>query len=164
MELVKAEDTDLDEILSFVNEINREWYSKIIPAEHWREPFLTKEQLQKMSTIMEFFVHRKEGSIIAVGSFGTTDEETAWIPLMYVRSDSQRKGIGSSLMYYLEEIAQQKKFRRIQLETDSKAEWALNFCRKHGYSIFKKYKNPLGYHVWLEKLLQTRYGRKKHFN
>ena len=153
IELVKAEAADLDEILVFVNEINREWYSNIIPAEHWFEPFLTKEQLQEMSESMEFFVHRHEDSIIAIGSFSITDEETAWIPLMYVRSDSQRKGIGSSLMYYLEEIARQGTFRRIQLETDSKAEWALNFYRKHGYAIFKKDKNPWGYHVWLEKHL-----------
>ena len=153
IEFEKAEEKDLDEILVFVNEVNREWYSKIIPSEHWSEPFLTKKQIQEMSEFMDFFVHRRDDSIIAVGSFGTTDEETAWIPLMYVRSDNQRKGIGSSLMYYLEEIAQQKKFRRIQLETDSKAEWALSFYRKHGYSIFKKAKNPWGYHVWLEKLL-----------
>jgi len=146
---------DLDEILVFVNEINREWYSKIIPPEHWYEPFLTKKQIQEMSEFMEFFVYRQEDSIIAVGSFSTraTDEGTAWIPLMYVRSDSQRKGIGSSLMYYLEDIARRGDFRRIQLETDSKAEWALNFYRKHGYSIFKKDKNPWGYHVWLEKQL-----------
>ena len=153
LELVKAEDADLDEILVFVNEINNEWYSKIIPAEHWYEPFLTKKQFQEMSTFMEFFVYRREGHIIAVGSFGTRDKKTAWIPLMYVRSDSQRKGIGSSLMYYLEEIAKQRDFGKIQLETDSEAEWALNFYRKHGYSIFKKDKNPWGFHVWLEKKL-----------
>ncbi len=153
IELVKANDADLDEILAFVNEINREWYSKIIPSEHWSEPFLTMQQIQEMSEFMDFFVHRRDDSIIAVGSFSTTDEETAWIPLMYVRSDSQRIGIGSSLMYYLEEIAKQRNFRRIHLETDSEAEWALNFYRKHGYAIFKKDKNPWGFHVWLEKLL-----------
>ena len=153
IEIEKAEEADLDEILVFVNKINQEWYSKIIPTEHWNEPFLTKQQIRKMSEVMEFFIHKQGDSIIAVGSFGTTDEESAWIPLMYVRSDNQRKGLGSSLMYYLEEIAREGNFRRIHLETDSKAEWALNFYRKHGYSIFKKDKNPWGYHVWLEKQL-----------
>ncbi|MDH4215022.1 MAG: GNAT family N-acetyltransferase [Candidatus Thorarchaeota archaeon] len=153
IEIEKAEKTDLDDILVFVNKVNKEWYSKIIPAEHWYEPFLTKQQIRKMSEIMDFFIHKQRDSIIAVGSFGTIDEESAWIPLMYMRSDSQGKGIGSSLMYHLEEIARQGGFRRIQLETDSKAEWALNFYRKHGYSIFKKDENPWGYHVWLEKLL-----------
>ena len=153
IEIEKAKEADIDEILVFVNEINKEWYKKIIPAEHWYEPFLTRKQFQEMSTFMEFFVHKREGDIIAVGSFGTRDKDTAWIPLMYVRSDNQRKGIGSSLMYYLEEIARQGEFRRIQLETDSEAEWALNFYRKHGYSIYKKDKIPWGYHVWLEKKL-----------
>jgi len=153
IKIEKAEETDLDEILVVVNKVNQEWYSKIIPAEHWYEPFLTKQQIQKMSEIMDFFIHRQGDSIVAVGSFGTIDDESAWIPMMYVRSNSQRKGIGSSLLHHLEEIAQQRDFRRVQLETDSKAEWALNFYRKHGYSLFKKEKNPWGYHIWLEKHL-----------
>jgi len=153
IKIEKAEETDLDEILVVVNKVNQEWYSTIIPAEHWYEPFLTKQQIQKMSEIMDFFIHRQGDSIVAVGSFGTIDDESAWIPMMYVRSNSQRKGIGSSLLHHLEEIAQQRDFRRVKLETDSKAEWALNFYRKHGYSIFKKDKNPWGYHIWLEKHL-----------
>ena len=150
----------MDEILFFVNEINRELYSKIIPPEHWYEPFLTKKQFQEMSTFMDFFVHRQENSIIAVGSFSTrtTDEGTAWIPLIYVRSDSQRKGIGSSLMKFLEKKAKDLNFTKVHLETDSEAEWAVNFYKKHGYSIFKKDKNPWGYHIWLEKALTDERG------
>ena len=44
-------------------------------------------------------------------------------------------------------------FTKIHLETDSEAEWAINFYKKHGYSLFKKNKNPWGHHVWLEKNL-----------
>lgn len=146
-------DSDLDEILLLINTLNREWLSKIIPKEHYREPFLTRKQLDEMATFMEFFVHRRESQIIAVGSFSTRDKETAWIPLMYVHSKYQRKGIGSSLVRFLEKKAKDLNFTKIHLETDSEAEWAVNFYKKHGYSIFKKDKNPWGYHVWLEKTL-----------
>ncbi|TFG06427.1 GNAT family N-acetyltransferase, partial [Candidatus Thorarchaeota archaeon] len=65
-----------------------------------------------------------------------------------------RMGIGSSIMRFLEKKAKSLNFESIQLETDSDAKWAINFYRKHGYSIFQKDKNPWGYHVWLEKSLR----------
>jgi ribosomal protein S18 acetylase RimI-like enzyme len=107
-----------------------------------------------MATFMEFFVLRRDGQIIAVGSFSSRDEKTAWIPLMHVLSKYQRMGIGSSLMRFLETKAKSFKYKKIQLETDSEAEWAINFYTKHGYSVFQKDKNPWGYHVWLEKSLR----------
>ena len=148
-----ATDSDLDEILSLINAINREWYSKIIPREYYHDPFLTRKQLDEMASIMEFFVLRKEGQIVAVGSFGSRDENTACIPLMHVHSNYQRRGIGSSLLEFLERKANTLSFTKIHLETDSAAEWAINFYTKHGYSVFQKDKNPWGYHVWLEKSL-----------
>jgi ribosomal protein S18 acetylase RimI-like enzyme len=148
-----AADSDLREILYLINKINREWYSTIIPEEHYQDPFLTRKQLDHMATFMDFFVLREEGHIIAVGSFSSRDEKTAWIPLMHVHSKYQRMGIGSSLLRYLEKKAVALNFTKIQLETDSEAKWAINFYEKHGFSIFKKDKNPWGYHVWLEKSL-----------
>jgi GNAT superfamily N-acetyltransferase len=106
-----------------------------------------------MATIMEFFALRKDDQIIAVGSFGSRDEETAWIPLMYVNSKNQRMGIGSSLMRFLEKRAESLGFSKINLETDSKATWAINFYKKYGFFVFKKEKSPWGYHVWFGKNL-----------
>ena len=106
-----------------------------------------------MATTMVFFVLRKEGQIIAVGSFGSRDKNTAWIPLMHVHSKYQRMGIGSSLMRFFEKKVKDLNFTKIHLETDSEAKWAINFYKKHGFSIIKRDKNPWGYHVWLEKLL-----------
>ncbi|MDF1537636.1 MAG: GNAT family N-acetyltransferase [Candidatus Thorarchaeota archaeon] len=103
VEFEKADDDDaLDEILSIINNSNIEQWREIIPEEHYKEPFLTKAQINEMSTYMEFYVFKKSDEIIAVGSFGKRDENTAWIPLMYVRSDFQKRGIGSALMAYLE--------------------------------------------------------------
>ncbi|MFW9807712.1 MAG: GNAT family N-acetyltransferase [Candidatus Thorarchaeota archaeon] len=149
-----AENSDMNEILYLINKINREWYSKIIPEEHFLDPFLTRRQLDHMATIMDFFVLRENGKIIAVGSLGSRDENTAWIPLMNVHSKYHRMGIGSSMMEFLEKLAKSRNFTKIHLETDSKAEWAINFYTKHGFSIFKRDKNPWGYHVWLEKSLK----------
>ena len=149
----EAKETDFEEILSLINTLNLEWFSKIIPKEYYKEPFLTRKQFDEMTSYMEFFIHTKNQKIIAVGSFSTRDDETAWIPLMQVHSAYQRKGIGSQLMKFLEDKAKALKFSKIHLETDGGAVWALNFYKKHGFSIFKKDKIPWGYHVWLEKIL-----------
>ena len=154
IEIEPAVESDLEEILSLVNRVVAEWFIKIIPEEHYREPFLSQKQFDQMATFMEFFVLRRDGQIIAVGSFSSRDEKTAWIPLMHVLSKYQRMGIGSSLMRFLETKAKSFKYKKIQLETDSEAEWAINFYTKHGYSVFQKDKNPWGYHVWLEKSLR----------
>ena len=153
IEIESGVGSDLDEILSLVNRVVAEWFIKIIPNEYYKEPFLSKKQFNQMATFMEFFVVRKEGRIIAVGSFGSRDEKTAWIPLMHVHSKYQRRGIGSSLMTFLEEKAKSLDYKSIQLETDSEAKWAINFYKKHGYFIFQRDENPWGYHVWLEKSL-----------
>ncbi|MGY5858932.1 MAG: GNAT family N-acetyltransferase [Candidatus Thorarchaeota archaeon] len=153
IEIEPAVDSDLDEILSLVNKVVAEWFIKIIPKEHYKEPFLSQKQFNQMAAFMEFFVIRREDQIIAVGSFSSRDENKAWIPLMHVQSKYQRMGIGSSLMRFLENKAKSLNYTSIQLETDSEAEWAINFYTKHGYSVFQKDKNPWGYHVWLEKLL-----------
>jgi len=148
-----AAESDLREILYLLNKINREWYSTIIPEEHFHDPFLTLKQLNHMATFMDFYVLRKERQIVAVGSLGSRDKDTAWIPLMHVHTKYQRMGIGSSLLEFLEGLAKSRNFSKIHLETDSEAKWAINFYTKHGYSIFKKNKNPWGFHVWLEKPL-----------
>ncbi|MHA1906530.1 MAG: GNAT family N-acetyltransferase [Candidatus Thorarchaeota archaeon] len=148
-----AKESDLAEILFLINTLNREWFSKIIPEEYYKEPFLTRNQLNEMTSSMEFYVYREDGQIVAVGSFSSRDAETAWIPIMNVHSAYQRRGIGSALMIFLEQKAKALSYSKIHLETDGDAVWALNFYRKHGYSIFKKDKIPWGYHVWLEKAL-----------
>ena len=152
-EIESAVDSNLDEILSLVNSVVAEWFIEIIPKEYNKEPFLSKKQFSQMATFMEFFVVRKEGKIIAVGLFGSRDEKTAWIPLMHVNSKYQRTGVGSSLMTFLEEKAKSLDYKNIQLETDSEAKWAINFYKKHGYSVFQKDENPSGCHVWLKKSL-----------
>ena len=63
IEFVKAEDADLDEILVFVNQINQEWYSKIIPDIHgdimsgWRNccklGMVERSTLTKTYTLVE---------------------------------------------------------------------------------------------------------------
>ena len=154
-EIEPAKLEDLDEILALVNKTNKEWYDSIIPPEHWYEPFLSNEQFEEMATFMDFFIQRFEGRIVSVGSFGIRKDGVAWIPLMTIHSDHQRRGIGSSLLHYLEGLAREQNHDRVILETDNDAVWAVNFYQKNGYTIFKRDKNPWGYHIWLEKHLGT---------
>ncbi|MFW9977723.1 MAG: GNAT family N-acetyltransferase [Candidatus Thorarchaeota archaeon] len=153
-----AKADDLAEILALVNKTNSEWYKDITPAELWYEPFLTIEQITEMSTSMSFFIQRFKGDIVSVGSFGVRADGVAWIPLMTIRSDFQRRGLGSTLLCYLEGMAIEQKHERVILETDNDAVWAVSFYKKNGYTIFKRDKNPWGYHIWLEKYLKQEWS------
>ena len=149
----KASPDDYQEILDVVNRVNKEAFGEIIPPEHFLDPFLTMDQLEKMSTFMDFYVHKKEETIIGVSSFGKRDETTAWIPLVYVLSEHQRQGIASLMVSYLENKAREMGYRKIHIETDNDAEWALSFYRNRGYEIAEREPNPWGFHIWLEKQL-----------
>ncbi len=153
IEFELSDEEDFDEILSLINILNREMWSDIIPEEHYKEPFLTQEQFSQMTTFMDFYVLRENNEIIAVGSFASRDDETAWIPVMYVKSPFQRKGIGSKLMEFLEGIARERNYQNLHLETDSEVHWAVSFYEKHGFRTFKKDKTPWGYHIWMGKQL-----------
>ena len=128
--------------------------SQIIPAEHFLDPFLTMEQIEKMSTFMDFYIHRREEIIIGVSSFGKRNDTTAWIPLVYVLSEHQRQGIASAMVSYLENLAKELGYNKIHIETDNEAEWALSFYRNRGYAIIEREPNPWGFHIWLEKQLK----------
>ncbi len=149
----KASPAEFQEILDVINRLNKESMSQIIPPEHFLDPFLTMEQLVKMSTVMDFYVHWREEVIIGVSSFGKRNDTTAWIPLLYVLSEYQRQGIASAMASHLETMAKELGYNTIQLETDDQAEWALSFYRNRGYVIVEKEPNPWGFHVWLEKKL-----------
>ena len=107
-----------------------------------------------MATSMNFFIQRCDGVIVSVGSFGVRKDGVAWIPLMTIRTDFQRIGLGSAMLQYLEGLAKEQGHDRVILETDNDAIWAVNFYLKNGYTIFKRDKNPWGYHIWLEKHLR----------
>ena len=62
-------------------------------------------------------------------------EESAHLLLFAVREDARRRGIGSALLQWLEDVARAAGITRFTLESRRENEAALSFYRKHGYAV-----------------------------
>lgn len=71
-------------------------------------------------------------NVVAFGIMSYLDEE-AHLLLFAVRRTSQRKGVGSALLHWLEEVARSAGVKRIRLEARKENAAARNFYCEHGY-------------------------------
>lgn len=150
----EAEPKHHEEILNLVNRTVRETWSGIIPKDEFRDPFLTADQFEKMAKIMTFYMYKEEESMLAAFSFSIAYDNTGWIPFVHVLPEHQNRGIGTTIMSFLEEHARERGLTKMKLETNEGAEWAIRFYTKLGYQIVEKYQErSWGYDVWMEKAL-----------
>ena len=144
---------NVNDVLRVINESNRQAYRGIIPKQHFREPVLAYEELIDWMSKSDFygFVEKKE--IVAVASLRIEDGDTARIGWVYVLPEFQRKGIGSTLMHYLETVAKGKGLIKARLLTVGGADWAVKFYKKLGYQLTEKIDRPWGFDQYMEKQL-----------
>lgn len=82
------------------------------------------------------------------------DEHTSELKRMFVRSGSQGKGIGKSLLHYAVELAKDCKYEKIQLDTLNTMNEAIHLYKSAGfYQIEAYYPNPMPAALYFEKLL-----------
>lgn len=123
-------EADFDEILSIINDAAIA-YRGVIPADRWREPYMTKDELQsQIEAGVRFSVHVVDDGITGVMGV-QAKEDVALIRHAYVRSSHQGKGIGSLLLRRLTEGAT----RPILVGTWSAATWAIRFYESHGFHL-----------------------------
>jgi N-acetylglutamate synthase-like GNAT family acetyltransferase len=78
-----------------------------------------------------------EGKAIGCGSLRPMNEKTAEIKRMYVRKKSS--GIGSKILAYLENSAEEMGYDKLRLETRIVNSKAVSFYRKEGYYKIDNY-------------------------
>ena len=74
----------------------------------------------------------EHGALIAFGIMSYVDDD-AHLQLLAVRRSSQRKGIGSAVLLWLEQVAYSAGSKRILVETRSSNSVARSFYVEHGY-------------------------------
>ena len=82
---------------------------------------------------MRFYGYRKDMELLGVMGKEPVEDATL-IRHAYVRSTDQGKGIGSSLLQFVE---RQVETEWLLIGTWKAATWAIDFYRKHGYSIME---------------------------
>ncbi len=141
----------VDAILHVINRSNAESYRGIIPAEYFKEPVLSRAELLEHLTRMMFYVYQEGDAVVGVSALSRRDDATGELRWVYVLPEHQRKGVGTSLIEYLEKKACEMGLSEMVLFTDEKASWAIAFYEKLGYRRSGKRRLPWGFDVMMKK-------------
>jgi N-acetylglutamate synthase-like GNAT family acetyltransferase len=145
---------DLEAILFVINKSNSEAYRKIIPPEYFKEPVFTYDELLKKFKEMTFYTYELKGEICGVGALQTEVGSLGYVHFVYVLPEHQRKGVGTSLITYIEGEARKLGLKILRVPyVDINAHWAIDFYTKLGYKVVDKRKKPWGYDLFFEKAL-----------
>ena len=152
MSIRKCDVNDVEQALSAINKSNAEAYRKIIPPEYFKEPVFTYDELLKKFSEMTFYAYELEGRIVGVAALQIESPCLGYVRFVYILPEHQRKGIGTSLVTYIEAEARKLGVKKLKVPyVDINAQWAISFYTKLGYKIVEKRKKPWGHDLFFEK-------------
>ena len=125
----QCRDGESGELLAIVNAA-AEAYRGVIPADRWREPYMSAEELEReIAHGVGFWGYEADdGTLLGVmGIQRVRDVEL--IRHAYVLPASQGRGVGGALLEHLLRAGG----RRMLVGTWAAAEWAVGFYRRHGF-------------------------------
>jgi len=137
-------DEDFETIFLVINEA-AQVYKGVIPADRWKEPYMSKTELEhEIRDGVRFWGYEENGNI--VGVMGIQDlGVVSLIRHAYVRTTKQNQGIGKKLLSYLCGQAT----RPVLVGTWAAATWAIRFYEKHGFKqVTKETKDRLLRRYW----------------
>ncbi len=121
---------DFDSIWSIVND-GAEAYRGVIPADCWTDPYMSREELDhEMQDGVKFWAYEENGALTGVMGIQYVDDVTL-IRHAYVRTGSQKHGIGGRMLAHLRELARGP----VLIGTWADAVWAIRFYEKHGFHV-----------------------------
>ena len=123
-----CDDKDFEQIWTIVND-GAQAYKGIIPADRWTEPYMSKEHLQReIEAGVTFSGYQDNGQLAGVMGIQNVQDVTL-IRHAYVRTTSQKQGIGAQLLSHLRELTD----RPVLIGTWSDAAWAIRFYERCGF-------------------------------
>jgi N-acetylglutamate synthase-like GNAT family acetyltransferase len=121
---------DFEMIWAIIND-GAQAYKGIIPADRWAEPYMSREKLQhEIDEGVVFWGYEEGGTLVGVMGLQQVQDVTL-IRHAYVRTGSQKRGIGAHLLSHLRELAN----RPILIGTWAHAVWAIRFYERHGFQM-----------------------------
>lgn len=108
-------------------------YRDIIPADCWRDPYMSMEELTlELDDGVVFWGLETDGRL--VGVMGIQDRgDVQLIRHAYVATRARRQGIGTRLLRHLESLSD----KPLLVGTWADASWAIAFYQKNGYRLVK---------------------------
>ena len=121
---------DFESIYVIIND-GAQAYKGIIPADRWTEPYMSREKLQhEIDDGVVFWGYEDAGTLVAVMGIQQVQDVTL-IRHAYVRTLSQKQGLGALLLSHLRNIANHP----VLIGTWVDAVWAIRFYERHGFQI-----------------------------
>ena len=126
----QCEEPDFELIWAIIND-GAQAYKGIIPADRWTEPYMSREKLQhEIDEGVVFWCYEETGTLVGVMGIQQVQNVTL-IRHAYVRTSSQKRGIGAHLLSHLSEMANGP----VLIGTWADAVWAIRFYERHGFRM-----------------------------
>jgi GNAT superfamily N-acetyltransferase len=126
----RCDNRDFDLTWTIIND-GAQAYKGIIPADRWTEPYMSREKLQhEISDGVVFWGYEDAGTLLGVMGIQAVQDVTL-IRHAYVRTTSQKQGVGARLLSHLRELASTP----ILIGTWADAAWAIRFYERHGFRL-----------------------------
>jgi pimeloyl-ACP methyl ester carboxylesterase/GNAT superfamily N-acetyltransferase len=131
LEMIRhCDEQDFEAIYQIVND-GATAYRGVIPADCWAEPYMPREELrEEIGAGVVFWGYEEDGALAGVMGIQQVRDVTL-IRHAYVRSASQRRGIGVALLASLEAQTD----RPVLIGTWADAVWAIRFYEKQGFRL-----------------------------
>jgi len=121
---------DFENIWSIIND-GAQAYRGVIPDDCWAEPYMSREKLQhEIDDHVVFWGYDDEDKLVGVMGIQEVEDVTL-IRHAYVRTTSQKLGIGAQLLEHLLKQATTP----VLVGTWADAAWAIRFYEKYGFKL-----------------------------
>ncbi len=142
--ILQCIDSDFERIFEIINDAAQA-YKGIIPADRWKDPYMSKEHLQQeIKAGVVFWGLQEDGELIGVMGIQEVKDVTL-IRHAYVRTVRRNQGVGGKLISFLKTLTT----RPILVGTWADASWAIRFYEGHGFKmVTQEEKNRLLKTYW----------------
>src|SRR5215469_7215557 len=125
---------DFNQIHAIIND-GAQAYKEVIPSDRFTEPYMSREHLQHEIDAGVLFYGCEDsqapaGTLAGVMGIQSVHDVTL-IRHAYVRTASQKQGIGALLLSHLRELTD----RPVLIGTWADATWAIRFYQRHGFRL-----------------------------
>jgi N-acetylglutamate synthase-like GNAT family acetyltransferase len=126
----KCDSKDFEVIHSIINDAAQA-YKDVIPSDCWKEPYMSKNELQhEIDEGIVFWGYEEDGELVGVMGLQHI-QDVALIRHSYVRPLKQNEGTGRELLFHLQRLTT----RPILVGTWADAVWAIRFYEKNGFQL-----------------------------